>query len=468
MLRSLFLILMYVSFLGLGLAAPFILTLGYAWVDTFRPQAVAWYILNQLPVALIMGVAALGGYFLMDRRSPPRLTLTSLFTVLLACWITLTMVWAEVPYAGWQKWDWAFKTVIFSAFIPLVIRSRVQIEAFLQVYVFALAANFVPFAGKVLVSGGGYGRNLGLMGGNDNLSEGGLLSIAVLMSVPLALHLGRHTQLLPRTRLVKLGYTALAGFALLTALGTYERSALVGMVALGGYMFLRSRHKLAFGLCLAVIGAVIAYMMSGTWADRIATIRDPTTDVSALTRMLVWQWTIKYVSAHPFGGGFNCFVVDRIELPDGQLILGHAFESSYFEILGEQGWVGFGLFFGMIAATFFGLRRLARRTRNVPHLAWCADMSNALQAGLVVFLTAGGFLDVAFQPEPWYFLAMSVSLREYVRRVERKAAPVPGWRARRLPAAAATVPAVAGGTPWRREPVWSRPGQLGPRPKSLG
>ena len=65
--------------------------------------------------------------------------------------------------AGWPKWDWAFKTVMFSAFIPLVIRSRVQIEAFVQIYVLTLAANFIPFAAKVLISGGGYGRNLGLM-----------------------------------------------------------------------------------------------------------------------------------------------------------------------------------------------------------------------------------------------------------------------------------------------------------------
>ena len=146
---------------------------------------------------------------------------------------------------------------MFSAFIPLVIRSRVQIEAFAQVYVFTLAANFIPFGAKVLISGGGYGHNLGLMGGNGNLSEGGLLSIVVLMTIPLALHLGRHTQLLPHTRLVKFGYIGLAGAALVTALGTYERSALVGMVALGRYMFMRSRHKMVFGLCLAVVAVAI-------------------------------------------------------------------------------------------------------------------------------------------------------------------------------------------------------------------
>ncbi|MGK7864663.1 DUF5935 domain-containing protein [Falsiroseomonas sp. E2-1-a4] len=41
MLRSLFLIAVYCGFLGLSAVAPFVLSLGYVWVDTFRPQQVA-------------------------------------------------------------------------------------------------------------------------------------------------------------------------------------------------------------------------------------------------------------------------------------------------------------------------------------------------------------------------------------------------------------------------------------------
>jgi putative inorganic carbon (hco3(-)) transporter len=458
LLRSLFMTLIYVSFLWQGMAAPFILTLGYVWVDTFRPQSVAWFILNQLPVALIMGVAALGGYFAMDRRSPPRLTLATLLTLLLGGWVTASMFWAEVPLAGWAKWDWAFKTVMFSAFIPLVIRSRVQIEAFAQVYVFTLAANFIPFGAKVLISGGGYGRNLGLIGGNGGLAEGGQLAIAVLMTIPLSLYLSRHRQLLPRTPLVTYGYVGLAGAALLTALGTYERSALVGMAALGTYMFMRSRRKMLFAPCLAVVAVAILYFMSSTWTGRVGTITNPTADLSAMTRLLVWTWTVKYAFMHPLGGGFNCFIVDRLQFPDGHVLFGHAFESSYFEMLGEQGWVGFSLFVAVLVGTLIRMRRLARRTRQIPHLAWCADMSDAVQAGLVVFMTAGAFLDVAFQPELWYFIALSVSLSEYVRRVEQHTAPAVGWRARAMPAVTGTAASAAAGAPWRRRPAWSRPG----------
>lgn len=430
MIRSLFLTVIFLCFLGLGMAAPFVCTLGYAWVDTFRPQAVALAILNQAPVALIMAIAAIGGYLAFDRRSPPRLTLAMALTLMMGCWVTATMFWAEMPDDGWLKWDWAFKTVMFSAFIPLVIRSRVQIEAFAQTYVFSLAANFIPFGLKVMISGGGYGHNLGLEVGDSNLSEGGLLSTICLMAIPLTLHLGRHTQLLPRSRLVALGYAGLSVLALATALGTFERSALIGLVVMGAYMLTRSRHKLMFGLCLVAVSGVLIYVMSAGWQERIATISDPTRETSALTRLLVWKWTLNYAMTHPFGGGFQSYLVDRLEYPGGQVIFGRAFHSIYFEVLGEQGWVGLAVFLGLAGSTFFGLRRLSKRVRNVPHLAWCADMSDALQAGLAVFMTAGAFVGLSFQPAFWYFIAMSVSLREYARRVEASQQVPTGWRAR--------------------------------------
>jgi hypothetical protein len=48
----------FLSFFVLGAVAPFILTLAYIWVDTFRPQEVTWFLMDQLPVAQIAGFSA--------------------------------------------------------------------------------------------------------------------------------------------------------------------------------------------------------------------------------------------------------------------------------------------------------------------------------------------------------------------------------------------------------------------------
>ncbi len=430
MLRSLLLLAVYAAFFLLGLSAPFVLTLGYVWVDTVQPQNVAYILLNQFPVAMVMGGAAIASYFALDRRSPPRVNLGTTLQVLMAAWITLSMAWAEVPSSGWIKWDWAFKTIAFSAFVPLVIRSRVQIEAFLQVYVFALAANIIPFGVKTLISGGGYGVNLGLQSGNAGQAEGGLLSTLCLMAVPLALHLGRHGQLTPRYRFVPLIYMGIAFLAVATALGTYERSALVGLVMMALYMFSRSRNKAAFGVLIFVAVLAGGYVMSKSWTSRISTIEDYNQESSALVRILVWKWTLGYALSNPFGGGFNSYLVDHVELPGGAIEFGRAFHSIYFEVLGEEGWPGLAIFLLLSVSTMLGLRQMAKRARKVPELLWCADMSNALQAGLIAFLTSGAFVGIAFQPMYWYFIAMAISLRQYMYRVEHEPSVTVPWRNR--------------------------------------
>lgn len=287
MLRSLWLLFLYASFLGLSVNAPFVATLGYVWVDTFQPQYVAYVVLNQLPVAFIMAAVALGTYLLLDRRSPPRLSLETILQLAMAAWMTLTLLWAEAPEAAWGKWDWAFKTALFAAFVPYVIRSRVQIEAFAQTYVFSLAANFVPFGLKTLISGGGYGTNLGLQQGNTGLSEGGLLSTVCLMMVPLAIYLSQYGQLVPRLKLMPLAYWGIAALAIATAVGTYERSALLGLVVLVVTMWIRTRHKIGFGVVAGLIACLMVYTTSSAWNARISTISSFQSEGSALVRILV-------------------------------------------------------------------------------------------------------------------------------------------------------------------------------------
>jgi hypothetical protein len=58
-------------------------------------------------------------------------------------------------------------------------------------------------------------------------------------------------------------------------------------------------------------------------------------------------------------------------------------------------------------------------------------------------MTSGAFVGIAFQPTFWYFIAMSVSLREYVRRVEQAQKVPKGWRASLM----ARSDAVAGSNP---------------------
>jgi putative inorganic carbon (HCO3(-)) transporter len=451
LLRSIWFLFIFLTFVGLGIRAPFILTLGYVWVDIFSPQAVSYIILNQLPVAMIMGALAVGAYLLLDRRAPPRLTIITVLQLSLAVWVTLTTTWAEAPTPAWDKWNWAFKTLIFTAFIPLTIRTRVQIEAFLQVFMFSLGANLIPFGMKMAISGGGYGQALGLGGGNTGLGEGSTLAAVSVMTIPIYLFLGRHSLLIPKTFLIRLIYPALCVLAGLTVIGTFERTGLIGLLTLGGTALLRSRRK---GLVLVVGAASLVagtYVTTSAWNSRIETIGDYQNEGSALGRILVWRWTLDYVSSHPFGGGFMTFLIDHIEFPDGSDRNGVAFHSIYFEILGEHGWIGLALYLGMVIASLVALQKTIRQTRRHPELLWCRDMASALQIALVVLMVCGAFIGIAFQPMIHYLIAMAVSVSQCARRtvaslpVPAARGPVgdfsPSWRTRAKPMVVGLEPA---------------------------
>jgi len=427
-MRDLAIILTYVSFLTLGTMSPFVLSLGYVWVDLFGPQYLGWSPLSFIPVSFVMGAAAVAAYLLLDRRAPPRITLPTLLFLSIGLWITATTSWAALPDASWAKWDVAFKALIFATFIPFVVRSRVQIEAFVHVYIFSMSAHILPWAVKTVISGGGYGQSLGLVGSNVIwLSESSAVATIGIMLLPLLLTLRQHSLLLPRGRIRDVVYLGTAFGGLFASIGTFARTAIVGLGVLGVAMFLRSKRKAVFLLAAAAVGAGLFAVTSDKWTARISTIEDYATENSAYVRILVWRWTLGYVAQHPFGGGFRVWLTDHIVIESSGPNMpateqtGRAFHNIFFAVLGEHGYPGLFLYGLLIIVLFASLQRIITLTALQPAHEWAHDMAKALQITIAVLLACGNFIDISFEPLVWYLFTMVVCLREYVRRV----APAP-------------------------------------------
>jgi O-antigen ligase len=102
-------------------------------------------------------------------------------------------------------------------------------------------------------------------------------------------------------------------------------------------------------------------------------------------------------------------------LPEWQ-VGGKAFHSIYFEVLGEQGIVGFALYFSIILLTLFKLRRIKKTWRNHAGMAWVVALSDALTAAILVFLAGGAFVGIADQPYIFYMVSLTVAIDQYARR----------------------------------------------------
>lgn len=411
-MRSLFLLGVYLAIVGLGFAAPFVFVLGYVWVDIFTPQHVAFSLLNRMPVSLILGLLVALSLFRLPRDPFVRVRPTTVLTVVFGLWMTLTLLWAEVPQAALQKWDWAFKSVMFSVLIPFFIRTREQFEALLWTIVLAGIAHCIPFGLKVLISGGGYGRPLGLVQYNAGLGEGSTLAMFSIAMIPMCLYLYKWQTLLPWARGVRLMLIGFIALAVLTSMGTYARTGLVSIVTLGALLIMRSRHKAMYLVGVALAAGLLALLVSDTWLTRMASI-DDTSEQSAMGRVAVWLWTLEYVAQNPWGGSFEAYRINRnlLELGDGSVLAveGKAFHSIYFETLGETGVPGFLMFMGLVWLARSGFVK-ARKARLTADNGWINDAGRYLLFSLYVFLAGGAFIGIAFQSLFYYLAAISMAL----------------------------------------------------------
>lgn len=423
-MRDLYIALVYVVLVSAGVAAPFIFTLCYVWVDMFYPQYMSVY-LTSVPVAAIAGGGAVLSYLLLDRRSPPRLGITTVCMIFFLIWVTLTTTWAEVPDSAWTKWDWASKTILFAIFVPFVIRSRVQIEAYLLTYLFAVSANMIPYGVKAALGGGRYNVALGLLPVNIGLGEGSAMSTVSISLITVTLFFMRHSVVLPypKLRVPMMGF--LCVFAILAPLATVARTALAGYAVVAAAVWLRSKQKILVTLVMAAAIGLAATVTTDAWTQRMETIENPEQEQSAATRLLIWQWVLRYSVDHPLGGGFEVYRIDAVYHDpgpgetEGHWEHGRAFHSMYFEVLAEHGYIGITLFGGIILLSIRNLALVLRETRNRPHLKWCSDLAFALMTSLLAVSACGLFIGIGFQPLVWIMFTMPICLREYVHRVIR-------------------------------------------------
>jgi O-antigen ligase len=172
------------------------------------------------------------------------------------------------------------------------------------------------------------------------------------------------------------------------------------------------------------------------------TIGDHQADRSASTRLAVWQWTIQFAKDHPLGGGFDAYRQNKlsVDLVDTEASgntttietttveeRARAYHSSYFEMLGEQGYPGLALWLLLHILGIWQMERVYRRHRRDPDPdgAWIAPLASALQRSQIVYLVGSAFVGIAFQPFCYMIVALQCGLWSWVRRRDSAAA---AWR----------------------------------------
>lgn len=422
-MRDLFLLGVYCAFIFLGMRRPFVLILGYVWVDIFTPQLLAYGFLTNVPVSLLLGAIIFLTMLFRSQKPPIRIRSGTVLVGLFAIWATVTLSWAVVPDAAFAKWSWAIKSVAFSCLIPYFFRNRVQLEALVWTFVLSGMGHCIPFAVKILVSGGGYGQALGLVEVNSGYGEGSTLAMFAVSLVPMCLYLRGNSVLFKRTALFRWALTGFMICAFLTAIGTYARTGLVAIVVVAVALFIMSKRKLLVVALALVFSIGVGAFMGPAWSDRMSTIKDAQGDSSAMGRVAVWLWTMDYVSQHPLGGSFDVYRINKfdMQMEDGSTLQveARAFHSVYFEILGELGIPGFILYLVIVGSTFLSFLNSRRRAKT-PDMLWIKKLCECFFISEAVFLAGGTFIGVGFNSYFYYIVAVSVVLANICDRSIRE------------------------------------------------
>lgn len=417
----------------MGLKRPFLWVLLYIYVDIVSPQKVGYGVITSISLSLLCFVAAFAGYVLLDNKQGSRFTLRQGLIVALLAWCGYTTLTADFPEAAWAKWDWVWKSLVFAAFLPLTLRTKLRLEAAALIMVLSAASIIIPAGIKTVLSGGGYGTLVSLVQDNSGLYEGSTLSTVAIAMIPLIVWAARHGTVFAERRLAMGFAAALVFAALLVPIGTQTRTGLICIAVLGVLVMRSVRHRFVYaGLAGVVLLAALPFLPD-SYTQRMSTISEYQADESASTRLAVWGWTLDYVRDNPAGGGFDAYLGNSFtyemrqkqDLGNTEAVTyqqvtdeGRAYHSAYFEVLGEQGFPGFLLWIALQGLGLWHMERIRRRyadSEDAEEKRW-RSLATALQNGQVVYLVGAMFVGVGYQPFMFMLLGLQIGLYSLMKR----------------------------------------------------
>jgi probable O-glycosylation ligase (exosortase A-associated) len=247
------------------------------------------------------------------------------------------------------------------------------------------------------------------------ISDNNGISVALIMTIPLMLFLSSTIS----SKWIKWGMYAATALSGMAVLGSQSRGAFLAILAMLLFLWLKSRRKLVLGLVFAPLIPIAIGFMPDSWTNRMETIETYQTDEgSAMARLRTWETLINLANDRPLvGGGFEPYAPRTFEIYGVGPHDVHAAHSIYFQMLGEHGYVGLGLFLALVLVCWRVSGRLIRASRDRPDLLWADNLARATQVSLVGFAVGGAFVNISYWELPYYEMVILMAAHRLVSGV---------------------------------------------------
>ncbi|MES1245323.1 MAG: putative O-glycosylation ligase, exosortase A system-associated [Acidobacteriota bacterium] len=423
-MRDLVVLAVVFASLPVILFRPFYGLVTYSWLAYMRPQDMTWGMSRTLPLSQWVALAMLLGLVVsLGRERLATLKLQTVLMILLALWISVTVLTAALPEMSKDVYGHYWKGILIAVLTTGLVRDRERFRTLVIVIAFSLGFLGAK-RGLVGLLHGGAQYNDGPGGFmKDNNSFALMLNMALPLLVGIAVTDPR--------RWVRITAGAMAALTVPTILFTFSRGGLLTLGLVGGLLVWRSRHRwlLAGAMALALTGfaALLSGAMTEKYLQRAGTIGEYQQDASALGRINAWKTSWYVFLDYPvLGVGPNnlAAVFERYSPEPGRFHVAH---NAYFQLLAESGLPALLLFLGAIGAALWRLQRLRGRTEA----PWIETQARMLQISILGYLVGSLFLNMAYNEVIYHLVGLTVCLEVVAEAVvpeTKSVEEVPWWK----------------------------------------
>jgi probable O-glycosylation ligase (exosortase A-associated) len=395
---------------------PWIGILLWSWLGYMNPHRQTWGFAYDMPFAMITAIVTITAFVFSREKKEMIWTRETVLLLIFIGWMLFTTFFAFYPDAAWEQWNKVWRIQLMVFLTAMIIKERQHLHW--MIWVIALSLGYYGVKGGIftLVHGGVYrvqGPTGTFFGGNNEMA----LVLAMLVPLIRYLHLQE-----PRAW-VRLGLASAMVLSGIAAIGSQSRGGLVAMAAMGLFLWLKSRHKWILGIYIVVAVGIMHAVMPQEWYDRMYTIKTYQEDPSALGRINAWHTAFNVAKDRVTGGGFEMFRPPTFAHYAPEPFRVHDVHSIYFEIMGEHGFIGFGMFILLAIFTWLRANQVIRECKNDPERKWAADLAAMIQVSLVGYGAGGAFLGLAYF-DLTYHLMITLILAAKFSGVLDKSKPV--------------------------------------------
>ena len=392
------------------LRRPYVGVLLWSWIGYMNPHRLSWGFAYNFPFAYIVAIATFVG--IIFSKEPKRIPMTPVVValIILNLWFLVTTLFAIYPDSAWHEWNKVIKIQLMVFITLMIMTDRKRLHTLVWVVTMSIA--FFGIKGGVFTILNG-GKNM-VLGPPGSFIEGNTeIALALVMVLPLM----RYLQLNSENKWIQRGLGVAMLLTGLSILGSYSRGAFLAGAAMAGFLWLKSRNKAWLTIALIIVLPFMFKFMPDKWFSRMGTIDTYEEDASAMGRINAWWFAFNLAKDRPLvGGGFNTFERDLFYLYAPVPEDFHDAHSIYFEMLGEHGFVGLGIF---LLVGFLAWRtgsQIIQLSRNHESQKWAHDLASMVQVSLLGYAVGGAFLGLAYFDLFYHLIAILVMTRIVVAR----------------------------------------------------